>query len=36
MMTDIKNLFQNGHSLHQAGNLEEAANLYHKILKNEP
>ena len=29
-------LFHEALTLHQAGNLAEAANLYHKILKNEP
>ncbi|MGR3174022.1 MAG: tetratricopeptide repeat protein [Candidatus Scalindua sp.] len=35
-MANIENLFQNGYTLHQTGNLEEAAMLYHKILKSEP
>ena len=30
------NLFHEAFTLHHAGNLAEAANLYHKILKNEP
>lgn len=36
MMTDITSLFKNGYTLHQAGNLEEAATLYHKVLEIQP
>ena len=35
-MANIENLFQNGHTLHQTGNLEEAAMLYRKVLEIQP
>ncbi len=36
IMANIENLFQNGHTLHRAENLEEAAILYHKVLEIQP